>query len=80
MSDDLISRKALLDSLRDNVLVDVTAELKKTIEEQPIAFDKEKVKQDLEMSSKLYSLSDKDCEFAIPQNRALKIIEQGGVE
>lgn len=31
MSDDLISRKALLDSLRGNVLVDVTAELKKLL-------------------------------------------------
>ena len=32
MSDDLISRKALLDSLRGNVLVDVTPEIEKTVD------------------------------------------------
>lgn len=47
---------------------------------QPTAFDKEKVKQELEISSKLYSLNDRDCEFAIPQNIALEIIEKGGIE
>lgn len=47
---------------------------------QPTAFDKKKVKQELEISSKLYSLNDRDCEFAIPQNIALEIIEKGGIE
>lgn len=44
---DLISRKALLDRLRGNVLVDVTPELEKTIEDQPTAFDVEKVMEEL---------------------------------
>lgn len=47
MKDDLISRKALLYSLRGNVLVDVTAELEKSIEEQPVAFDKKAVIKEL---------------------------------
>lgn len=44
---DLISRKVLLDRLRGNVLVDVTAELEKSIEEQPVAFDKKAVIKEL---------------------------------
>ena len=35
MSSDLISRSALMQSLRNNVLVDVTPSLEKAIEEQP---------------------------------------------
>lgn len=35
MSNDLISRSALLDRLRGNVLIDVTSELEKAIQEQP---------------------------------------------
>ena len=50
------------------------------IMKEPTAFDKEKVKQELEISSKLYSLNDRDCEFAILQNIALEIIEKGGIE
>ena len=46
----------------------------------PTVFDKEKVKQELEISSKLYSLNDRDCEYAIPQNIALEIIEKGGIK
>ena len=51
MKDDLISRKVLLDSLRGNVLVDVTAELEKSIEEQPVAFDKKAVIKELKKYS-----------------------------
>ena len=46
----------------------------------PTAFDKEKVKQELEIASKLYRISEKDCEFAIPQNIAFELIEKGGTE
>ena len=76
----LIDADELMDSLRGNVLIDVTSELEETIVHQTTAFDKEKVKQELEISSKLYSLNDRDCEFAIPQNIALEIIEKGGIE
>ena len=43
MSNDLISRSALLDSLRGNVLVDVTPHLEEAIAEQPVAHDVDKV-------------------------------------
>ena len=46
----------------------------------PTAFDKERVKQELEIASKLYRISEKDCEFAIPQNIAFELIEKGGIE
>lgn len=91
MSDDLISRKAAVELViaeydrfqakggshsgryeLDKVI--------KMIQNMPTALDKEKVKQELEISSKLYSLNDRDCEFSIPQNIALEIVEKGGIE
>lgn len=36
--------------------------------------------QELKIASKLYRISEKDCEFAIPQNIAFELIEKGGVE
>lgn len=42
MSNDLISRSALIQSLRGNVLVDVTPHLEEAIEEQPVAYDVDK--------------------------------------
>lgn len=90
MSDDLISRKAAVELViaeYDRFQADGGShsgrhELDKVIKmlrTMPTTFDKEKVKQELEISSKLYSLSDRDCEFAIPQNIALEIIEKGGI-
>ena len=43
MSGDLISRSALMQSLRGNVLVDVTPNLEQAIEEHPTAYDVDKV-------------------------------------
>lgn len=91
MNDDLISRKAVYkafsDYLNRNFLGEISpqtelrvGEIASVIKSIPTAFDKEKVKNELEISSKLYSLSDRDCEFAIPQNIALEIVEKGGIE
>ena len=73
MSDDLISRKALLDSLRGNVLVDVTPEIEKTVEEQPTAFDKEKVIEELEDY-----LFEKYCVEG--DENISEIVEKGGIK
>lgn len=43
MSGDLISRKALMQSLRNNALIDVTPNLEQAIAEQPIAHDVDRV-------------------------------------
>ena len=48
MSNDLISRSALMQALRGNVLVDVTSNLEQAIAEQPTAYDLDKVIKDLE--------------------------------
>ena len=94
MSDDLISRKWMMKQFCisengrkipeydcDNFPVTISIkDVKDVIRKAPAAFDKEKVKQELEISSKLYSLNDRDCEFAIPQNIALEIVEKGGIE
>lgn len=69
---DLISRKALLDSLRGNVLVDVTPKLEEAIEDQPTAFDKEKVVLELQEA--------KELDVYVPLEDALEIIRKGGIE
>lgn len=56
MNDVLISRKNLLDSLRGNVLVDVTPELEKAIEDQPTAFDEEKVIEEIQKEGDIAEL------------------------
>lgn len=82
MSDDLISRKAVIEAVDKHTREDGTLDENITVilEEVKTAFNKEKVRQELEKFSKLYRLSEKDCEFAIPQNIALEIVEKGGIE
>ena len=87
MSDDLISRKALLDSLRGNVLVDVTPEIEKTVEEQPTAFDKGKVIEELKASmSSVQGISGQAVTFMFSDGYyngikdAIEIVEKGGGE
>lgn len=46
----------------------------------PTAYDPEKVADCLEKSSTLYSLSERDCEFAIRQDLAVHIVRKGGAE
>lgn len=48
MNNDLISRSALVQSLRNNVLVDVTPKLEQAIAEQPAAYNVDKVVERLE--------------------------------
>lgn len=49
--DDLISRSALMQSLRNNLLVDVTPNLEQAIEEQPVAYDVDEVVERLEVNA-----------------------------
>ena len=82
MSDDLISRNAVIEVVDKHTKEDGTLDddISVILEEVKTAFDKEKLRQELEKSSKLYRLSEKDCEFAIPQNIALDIVDKGGME
>ena len=77
MSDDLISRKTLLDALeagKDKVYEGKTIleVMKEIAESQPTAFDKEKVIEELKEEG--YSIDDE------AGNRAVEIIEKGGIE
>ena len=85
----LIDADKLMDSLKGNVLIDVTTELEKTIAEQPTAFDKDKVRRELielrnEEIYKPYSIN-KYVE-ARSQGRysafldAIRIVKKGGIE
>lgn len=68
----LIDADKLLCRLRNNVLIDVTAELEKEIEQQPTAFDKEKV---IEVLKEEGCIIDNDA-----GNRAVEIVKEGGCE
>lgn len=48
------------------------------VNQMPTAYDPEKVADCLEKASTLYSLSERDCEFAIRQDLALHIVREGG--
>lgn len=76
IGDGLISRKALLDRLRGNVLVDVTPELEEAIEDQPTAFDVEKVKEEMQDAA---DLSVEDGLWHVELQEALEIVEKGGI-
>ena len=87
MSDDLISRKALLDSLRGNVLVDVTPEIEKAVEEQQTACDKGKVIEELKANmSSVQGISGQAVTFMFSDGYyngikdAIEIVEKGGGE
>ena len=95
MSDDLISRKALINIL--NILKGVDKDWLLTInqiidfiEDQPIAFDKEKVIEELENLKAQYFINivnagDERLGFAYKYvwnalNHAIEIVEKGGIE
>ena len=85
----LIDANRLMDSLRGNLLIDVTTELEKTIAEQPTAFDKDKVRRELiELRNEEIYKPDSINKYveARSQGRysafldAIRIVEKGGTE
>ena len=86
----LIVAERLMYSLRGNVLIDVTTELEETIAQQPTAFDKEKVIEELENLKAQYFITivnagDERLGFAYKYvwnalNHAIEIVEKGGIE
>ena len=92
MSNDLISRSALMQSLRNNVLVDVTPNLEQAIEEQPTAYYADKVVEGLRLE---LGLADKEKERCAKENPlqfdeakgyargvavALEVVKSGSIE
>lgn len=88
MSDDLISRKALLDRFRygdkesesDKAWI---CAVRRMIKEQPTAFDKEKVIEELEYDKEIsqkYSTGLKEQGHIEAFDEAISIIKKGGIK
>lgn len=77
MSNDLISRSALIQSLRGNVLVDVTPHLEEAIKEQPVAYDVDKVVSQLD--ERQYEDELYPCSLVVNFKEAEEIIRAGGL-
>lgn len=91
MRDDLISRTALMQSLRNNVLVDVTPNLEQAIAEQPTAYNVDKVAEQLEeyAHSSICKTHEHGCPYLTNDDvscencgaiGALEIVKSGGIE
>lgn len=85
MSDDLISRKTVLEKLKvfsdrkngnEHFLFGIETAIE-IIENEPVAFDKEKVINDL-LSASICSSPDEDS--FVEMEEAIEIVEKGGVE
>lgn len=81
----LIDAERLMYSLRGNVLIDVVPELEETIAQQPTAFDKEKVIEELdkltgeECTLHECGIRSERCKPCIAK-KAIEIVEKGGIE
>ena len=81
----LLDADRLMDSLRGNVLIDVTPELENEVARQPTAFDKEKVIEELdkltgeECTLHECGIRSERCKPCIAK-KAIEIVEKGGIE
>lgn len=73
----LIDADRLMDNLRGNVLIDVTPELEDTIAQQPTAFDREKVIDELKSP---YNYTIMAGKHVTTVDRSVEIVEKGGIE
>ena len=87
----LIDADRMMDSLRGNVLIDVTPKLEDTIAQQPTAFDKEKVIEELREMQSHSKLCKNQCGFTsteyfnymgaeVAYGTAIEIVKKGGIE
>ena len=74
----LIDADRLIDNLRGNVLIDVTPELERAIEQQPTAFDKENVIKIISHVNSAIAVGDKNALYWMAKLE--EIVEKGGVE
>ena len=79
MSNDLISRKALIENLNKFAPEHYTALVNDLIMKQPTAFDREKVIEELQEAGQSCNEANDNCdEEAIEY--AIDIVEKGGIE
>lgn len=74
----LIDADRLIDNLRGNVLIDVTPELERAIEQQPTAFDKENVIKIISHVNSAIAVGDKNALYLMAKLE--EIVEKGGIE
>lgn len=77
MSDDLISRKSLIENLRTFAPERYDALVNDLIMKEPKAFDKEKVKEELHDAA---DISVEDGLWHVELQEALEIVEKGGMK
>ena len=81
MSDDLISRKALIENLMQEIpLAENVHIFRDIIENQPTAFDKEKMIEELKGEIELCVTHPLYPGRYIKKDRAVEIVEKGGIE
>lgn len=83
MSNDLISRKSLIENLNKFAPEHYNSLVNDLIAKEPTAFDKEKViKEFRKRSHNFYPSIDHYClsQKAVNLNDAIKIVEKGGIE
>ena len=91
MSDDLISRKALLEVIDISFIIPIlkmnlrpeheaVLKIREIIMNMPTALDKEKVIEELKGQIELVSYNPMTAGRYIKKNRAIEIVEKGGIE
>nr|WP_288451313.1 hypothetical protein [uncultured Anaerostipes sp.] len=91
MSDDLISRKAVVDLIDKLGYINVSNhddfrancrmdKIRQEVSELPTSFDKEKVAEELRGQIELISYNPMTVGRYIKKDRAIKIVEKGGIE
>lgn len=80
MSNDLISRKSLIENLNKFAPEHYNSLVNDLIVKEPTAFDKEKVAEELRGQIELISYNPMTVGRYIKKDRAIKIVEKGGIE
>ena len=80
MSNDLISRKSLIENLNKFAPEHYNSLVNDLIVKEPTAFDKEKVAEELRGQIELISYNPMTVGRYIKKDRVIKIVEKGGIE
>ena len=80
MSDDLISRKSLIENLNKFAPEHYSALVNDLIAKEPTAFDKERVIEELRSEIHLTVYDPMISGRYIKKSRAIEIVEKGGIE
>ena len=80
MSDDLISRKSLIENLNKFATEHYSALVNDLIAKEPTAFDKERVIEELRSEIHLTVYDPMISGRYIKKSRAIEIVEKGGVD